>query len=189
MGIKNAREARRGVSRVKKHHHAQRIDDSDDSLLVDKMDQGLVGSLSWMHVRNRNFGQQWVCGGLDMHNAIACGLKVAASGWGHQGDMFGYGGVGAQPIEPSSKGGADIQPLQVDETVSFDDIGGLSDHIDALKEIVLFSLLYLNLFANYHISPPRGVLLCGPPRTGKTLIARSLVCAASKAGQKVKFYM
>ncbi|GLJ11485.1 hypothetical protein SUGI_0168600 [Cryptomeria japonica] len=72
---------------------------------------------------------------LDMHNATAWGLKVAASGWGHQGDTFGYGGVGAQPTEPSSKGGADIQPLQVDETVSFDDIGGLSDHIDALKEM------------------------------------------------------
>ncbi|GLJ11510.1 hypothetical protein SUGI_0169320 [Cryptomeria japonica] len=124
-----------------------------------------------------------------MHNATAWGLKVAASGWGHQGDTFGYGGVGAQPSEPSSKGGADIQPLQVDETVSFDDIGGLSDHIDALKEMVFFPLLYPDFFANYHISPPRGVLLCGPLGTRKPLIARALACAASKAGQKVNFYM
>ncbi|XP_057845633.2 ATPase family AAA domain-containing protein At1g05910-like [Cryptomeria japonica] len=189
MGIKNARDARRGGSRAEKHRCAQRVDDSDDSLLVDEMDQGPVGSSSWMHVGNTNFGQQWVCGGLDMHNATAWGLKVAASGWGHQGDTFGYGGVGAQPAEPSSKGGADIQPLQVDETVSFDDIGGLSDHIDALKEMVFFPLLYPDFFANYHISPPRGVLLCGPPGTGKTLIARALACAASKAGQKVNFYM
>ncbi|GLJ11453.1 hypothetical protein SUGI_0168170 [Cryptomeria japonica] len=72
------------------------------------MDQGPVGSSSWMHVGNTNFGQQWVCGGLDMHNATAWGLKVATSRWGHQRDTFGYGGVGAQPVEPSSKGGADI---------------------------------------------------------------------------------
>ncbi|GLJ33904.1 hypothetical protein SUGI_0681930 [Cryptomeria japonica] len=96
---------------------------------------------------------------------------------------------GAQPIEPSPKGVADIQPLQVDETVSFNDIGGISNHIGALKEIDFFPLLYLNFFVNYYISPPREVLLCGPPRTRKTLIARSLACAASKAGQKVKFYM
>ncbi|GLJ11502.1 hypothetical protein SUGI_0169010 [Cryptomeria japonica] len=133
--LSEIRLRRGGGSRAEKHRYAQRVDDSDDSLLVDEMDRGLVGSSSWMHVGNTNVGQQWVCGGLDMHNATAWGLKVAASRWGHQGDMFGYGGVGAQPIEPSSKGRADIQPLQVDETVSFDDIGGLSDHIDALKEM------------------------------------------------------
>jgi ATPase family AAA domain-containing protein 2 len=73
--------------------------------------------------------------------------------------------------------------------VSFNDIGGLSEYIDSLKEMVFFPLLYPDFFANYHITPPRGVLLCGPPGTGKTLIARALACAASKAGQKVSFYM
>ncbi|KAH9324038.1 hypothetical protein KI387_004216, partial [Taxus chinensis] len=187
MGAKNAREARRGGSKPYKRHRAPRIDDSDDSLLVDEMDQGPVGS--FLRGGNRNFGPQWICGGLDMHSTTAWGLNVAASGWGHQGDTFGYGGVGAQTAGPSSKGGADIQPLQVDETVTFDDIGGLSHYIDALKEMVFFPLLYPDFFANYHISPPRGVLLCGPPGTGKTLIARALACAASKAGQKVNFYM
>lgn len=124
-----------------------------------------------------------------MSNTIAWGLNVASSGWGPQDYTFGYGGGGAQTTGPGSKVGADIQPLLVDETVSFDDIGGLSDHIDALKEMVFFPLLYPEFFSNYHISPPRGVLLCGPPGTGKTLIARALACAASKAGQKVNFYM
>ena len=55
--------------------------------------------------------------------------------------------------------------------------------------MVFFPLLYPDFFASYHITPPRGVLLCGPPGTGKTLIARALACAASKAGQKVSFYM
>ncbi|GLJ11505.1 hypothetical protein SUGI_0169210 [Cryptomeria japonica] len=55
--------------------------------------------------------------------------------------------------------------------------------------MVFFPLLYPDFFANYHISPPRGVLFCGPSGTAKTLIARALACAASKVGQKVNFYM
>jgi AAA+ superfamily predicted ATPase len=160
-------------------------DDSDDSLLVDEPDEG--PSMPWM--RSGRGGMPWLMGGLDMHSPAAWGLNVGASGWGHQGDSSTSLMAGVQTAGPSSKGGADIQPLQVDESVSFKDIGGLSEYIDALKEMVFFPLLYPDFFANYHITPPRGVLLCGPPGTGKTLIARALACAASKAGQKVSFYM
>ncbi len=96
---------------------------------------------------------------------------------------------GAQTAGPSSKGGADIQPVKVDGTVGFEQIGGLAHYIDSLKEMVFFPLLYPDFFAKYHITPPRGVLLSGPPGTGKTLIARAMASAASRAGQKVNFYM
>ncbi|XP_077227525.1 ATPase family AAA domain-containing protein At1g05910-like [Tasmannia lanceolata] len=186
MGVKNSRDVRKGGSRVHKRHRLARTEDSDDSLLVDELDQG--PGIPSTRGGNRS-GPPWLFGGLDMHGTTAWGLNVAASGWGHQGDAFASLTTGIQTAGPSSKGGADIQPLQVDESVSFDDIGGLSEYIDALKEMVFFPLLYPDFFANYHITPPRGVLLCGPPGTGKTLIARALACAASKAGQKVSFYM
>ncbi|KAI4370401.1 hypothetical protein MLD38_018756 [Melastoma candidum] len=187
MGNKVSREMRKGGSRVHKRHHLSgRMDDSDDSLLVDELDQGPV--IPWSRNGNRS-GPPWLFGGLDMHGTTAWGLNVAATGWGHQTDAPAAFTSGIQTAGPSSKGGADIQPLQVDESVSFDDIGGLSEYIDALKEMVFFPLLYPEYFASYHITPPRGVLLCGPPGTGKTLIARALACAASKAGQKVSFYM
>lgn len=186
MGSKNNKYLRKGGSRVHKRHRLSLPDDSDDSLLVDEMDQG--PAIPWMRSGSRG-GMPWLLGGLDMHSSTAWGLNVAASGWGHQGDNIASLTTGVQTAGPSSKGGADIQPLQVDESVSFDDIGGLSEYIDALKEMVFFPLLYPDFFANYHITPPRGVLLCGPPGTGKTLIARALACAASKAGQKVSFYM
>ncbi|BFG15735.1 hypothetical protein CerSpe_020090 [Prunus speciosa] len=186
MGTKVGRDVRKGGSRVHKRHRMTRTDDSDDSLLVDELDQG--PAIPWGRGGSRS-GPPWLFGGLDTHGTTAWGLNVAASGWGHQGDAFATLTSGIQTAGPSSKGGADIQPLQVDESVSFDDIGGLSEYIDALKEMVFFPLLYPDFFASYHITPPRGVLLCGPPGTGKTLIARALACAASKAGQKVSFYM
>ncbi|TQE11677.1 hypothetical protein C1H46_002713 [Malus baccata] len=186
MGTKVGRDVRKGGSRVHKRHRMTRTDDSDDSLLVDELDQG--PAIPWARGGSRS-GPPWLFGGLDMHGTTAWGLNVAASGWGHQGDAFATLTSGIQTAGPSSKGGADIQPLQVDDSVSFDDIGGLSEYIDALKEMVFFPLLYPDFFASYHITPPRGVLLCGPPGTGKTLIARALACAASKAGQKVSFYM
>ncbi|VAI34599.1 unnamed protein product [Triticum turgidum subsp. durum] len=189
IGPKNSKYLKKGGSRMHKRPRFSMPDDSDDSLLVDEPDEG--PSMPWMR-SGRGGMPPWLMGGLDMHNSAAWGLNAGASGWGHQGDT----GVstsslmpGAQTAGPSSKGGADIQPLQIDESVSFNDIGGLSEYIDALKEMVFFPLLYPDFFANYHITPPRGVLLCGPPGTGKTLIARALACAASKAGQKVSFYM
>ncbi|KAL2328853.1 hypothetical protein Fmac_022280 [Flemingia macrophylla] len=186
MGTKVSRDVRKGGSRVHKRHRLARPEDSDDSLLVDELDQG--PAIPWGRGGSRS-GPPWLFGGLDMHGTTAFGLNLAASGWGHQGDALASLTSGIQTAGPSSKGGADIQPLQVDDSVSFEDIGGLSEYIDALKEMVFFPLLYPDFFASYHITPPRGVLLCGPPGTGKTLIARALACAASKAGQKVSFYM
>ncbi|CAL5087363.1 unnamed protein product [Urochloa decumbens] len=185
IGPKNSKYLKKGGSRMHKRPRFSLPDDSDDSLLVDEPDEG--PSMPWM--RSGRGGMPWLMGGLDMHSPAAWGLNVGASGWGHQGDSSTSLMPGVQTAGPSSKGGADIQPLQVDENVSFKDIGGLSEYIDALKEMVFFPLLYPDFFANYHITPPRGVLLCGPPGTGKTLIARALACAASKAGQKVSFYM
>ncbi|XP_061374698.1 ATPase family AAA domain-containing protein At1g05910-like, partial [Gastrolobium bilobum] len=185
MGTKVSRDVRKGGSHVHKRHRITRPEDSDDSLLVDELDRG--SAIPWGRGGSRS-GPPWLFGGLDMHGT-SWGLNLTASGWGHQGDALVTLTSGIQTAGPSSKGGADIQPLQVDDNVSFEDIGGLSEYIDALKEMVFFPLLYPDFFASYHITPPRGVLLCGPPGTGKTLIARALACAASKAGQKVSFYM
>ncbi|KAF3585173.1 hypothetical protein F2Q69_00025961 [Brassica cretica] len=186
MGTRNGRDVRRGGSRLHKRHRFARTDDSDDSLLVDELDQG--PAIPWARGGNRS-GPPWLFGGLDTYGSSSLGLNAGASGWGHQSDGLTALTSGVQTAGPSSKGGADIQPLQINENINFDDIGGLSEYINDLKEMVFFPLLYPEFFASYNITPPRGVLLCGPPGTGKTLIARALACAASKAGQKVSFYM
>jgi len=47
--------------------------------------------------------------------------------------------------------------------VLFDSIGGLSKHIRSLKEMIVFPLLYPEIFVRFKIAPPRGVLFHGPP--------------------------
>ncbi|NWS66509.1 ATAD2 protein, partial [Crotophaga sulcirostris] len=84
---------------------------------------------------------------------------------------------------------ADIDPMQIDCSVRFDGVGGLSDHISALKEMVVFPLLYPEFFERFKIQPPRGCLFYGPPGTGKTLVARALANECSQGGRRIAFFM
>jgi ATP-dependent 26S proteasome regulatory subunit len=58
--------------------------------------------------------------------------------------------------------------------VSFSGIGGLSEQIRELREVIELPLKNPELFVRVGIKPPKGVLLYGPPGTGKTLLARAV---------------
>ena len=58
--------------------------------------------------------------------------------------------------------------------ISYEDIGGLSDQLGRVREIIELPLKHPELFERLGIHPPKGVLLHGPPGTGKTLIARAV---------------
>ncbi|MBN1236504.1 MAG: CDC48 family AAA ATPase [Methanotrichaceae archaeon] len=58
--------------------------------------------------------------------------------------------------------------------ISYEDIGGLSQEIREIREMIEVPLRHPELFSRLGINPPRGVLLHGPPGTGKTLIARAV---------------
>ncbi|XP_063307159.1 ATPase family AAA domain-containing protein 2 isoform X1 [Pelobates fuscus] len=84
---------------------------------------------------------------------------------------------------------ADVDPMQLDTSVRFSSIGGLSTHIASLKEMVVFPLLYPEIFERFKIQPPRGCLFYGPPGTGKTLVARALANECSIGDKRVSFFM
>jgi 26S proteasome regulatory subunit T4 len=58
--------------------------------------------------------------------------------------------------------------------ISYNDIGGLSEQIRELREVIELPLINPDLFTRVGIKPPKGVLLYGPPGTGKTLLARAM---------------
>ncbi|GMM39927.1 Yta7 protein [Hanseniaspora uvarum] len=85
---------------------------------------------------------------------------------------------------------ADTDPIAIPKETSFDDIGGFDNYITQLKEMITLPLLYPELYTNFNIQPPRGVLFHGPPGTGKTLMARALAAQSSKdSNTKITFYM
>lgn len=58
--------------------------------------------------------------------------------------------------------------------ITYEDIGGLGKEIRRIREMIELPLKYPELFERLGIDPPKGVLLCGPPGCGKTLIARAV---------------
>jgi transitional endoplasmic reticulum ATPase len=58
--------------------------------------------------------------------------------------------------------------------ITYEDIGGLDDELDQVREMIELPLSEPELFTRLGIDPPKGVLLYGPPGTGKTLIARAV---------------
>ncbi|XP_067215451.1 ATPase family AAA domain-containing protein 2-like isoform X3 [Linepithema humile] len=69
----------------------------------------------------------------------------------------------------------------------FSCIGGLEKHIRIVKEMVLFPLMYGDVYAKFNLRPPRGLLFYGPPGTGKTLVASALATECSNSERKVSF--
>jgi len=58
--------------------------------------------------------------------------------------------------------------------VNYEDIGGLNEEIRKIRELVELPLRHPNLFERLGIEPPKGVLLHGPPGTGKTMLAKAV---------------
>lgn len=81
-------------------------------------------------------------------------------------------------ITETTKLNVSEKPISETETgmpgVSYEDIGGLSDAIQRIREMVELPLKHPELFIKLGIDPPKGVLLHGPPGTGKTLIAKAV---------------
>ncbi|KIY64424.1 AAA-domain-containing protein [Cylindrobasidium torrendii FP15055 ss-10] len=117
---------------------------------------------------------------------------ISAAGSGMLPSSFAGGATGTGPSnlgKVTDASLADADPLGVNVNVTFDEVGGLDDHIHSLKEMTILPLLYPEVFQNFNVTPPRGVLFHGPPGTGKTLLARALAASCRSDGKQISFFM
>jgi proteasome-associated ATPase len=76
----------------------------------------------------------------------------------------------------------EVEELVLEEVpdISYADVGGLDEQIEAIQDAVELPFVYRELFQDYKLPAPKGILLYGPPGCGKTLIAKAVANSLAK---------
>eukprot|EP00455_Lapot_gusevi_P049817 TRINITY_DN712_c0_g1_i1.p1 TRINITY_DN712_c0_g1~~TRINITY_DN712_c0_g1_i1.p1 ORF type:complete len:426 (-),score=134.65 TRINITY_DN712_c0_g1_i1:72-1349(-) len=78
------------------------------------------------------------------------------------------------PLPPKIDPSVTMMTVEEKPDVTYSDLGGVTEQIEKIREVVELPLLHPERFVQLGIDPPKGVLLYGPPGTGKTLLARAV---------------
>ncbi|MCS4491153.1 proteasome ATPase [Corynebacterium sp. ES2715-CONJ3] len=80
----------------------------------------------------------------------------------------------------------EVSRLALEEVphITYEDVGGLAEQIEQIHDAVELPFLEPELYRRYNLTPPKGVLLYGPPGCGKTLIAKAVAHSLAERTQR-----
>lgn len=152
-------------------------------------------------LRNGLLGRVVVKGDVVVLGGVQRRRDLLSDDFGEFGDMLGdmlgnmgFGQLGGftqikflvvntnpgQPVIIRENTQVSLSPKAVEITeenipeITYEDIGGLSDEIKKIREMVEIPMKHPEIFQRLGIDPPKGVLLHGPPGAGKTLLAKAV---------------
>ncbi|MHB1286661.1 MAG: proteasome ATPase, partial [Leptospirales bacterium] len=121
--------------------------------------------------------------GVDRAALLSFSLPASSLAVGDHVMMDTRSGIILEKLPKSEVGQVVLEEIP---DVTFEDIGGLDEELEIVRDAVELPFLYPELFETYHLPPPKGVLLYGPPGCGKTLIAKAVANSVGRRMEQMK---
>jgi proteasome regulatory subunit len=127
--------------------------------VVDKLDDGEV------YLRQQGNNQEYITRvNPELYDDLAVGMKVAVN------NALSI----VKTVGTTYDSRVRVMELEEAPDVTFEQVGGLKEEIEEVREAVEYPLTRPEIFEKVGVEPPKGILLYGPPGTGKTLIAKAV---------------